>query len=411
MRIVGSGNRARWSALAAALLLALAAVFAMPATTALACSPKISITKSADQTVLAGNVVTFTIVVKNTGDAAANVVTVYDTLDSNLSNAQYSLNGTTWSAWTGSLNLGTIAAGGSKTLKIKATVSPSDTCGSSLTNTAKVNWSGHSSYLTSTQTSTTVNCQSNVSIVKTADKAVLAGDTANFSITVSNAGPSDAHNVTVTDTLDSNLSNAQYSTDNGTTWSAWTGSLNLGTIAAGGSVTLKIKATVSDSNSSICNTSLENTASVVWGGHTDPVSYGPTSTVINCQPPSPPTAVKLSDWKASAGNGSVRLNWTTTFEQGTASFGIYRGTSSDRAAAKPIGGVVARNITLGASYSFTDGPLAAGTYYYWLKEVQTDGSQVWVTSLPARAQVEVGSSRTDPVPSAKNYVYIPFSRR
>ena len=250
-----------------------------------------------------------------------------------------------------------------------------------------------------------------VSIVKTADEAVLAGDTVTFSITVSNAGPSDAHDVTVTDTLDSNLSNAQYSTDNGTTWSAWTGSLNLGTIAAGGSVTLKITATVSDSNSSICNTSLENTASVVWGGHTDPVSYGPTSTVINCQPPSPPTAVKLSDWKASAGNGSVRLNWTTTFEQGTASFGIYRGTSSDRAAAKPIGGVVARNITLGASYSFTDGPLAAGTYYYWLKEVQTDGSQVWVTSLPARAQVEVGSSRTDPVPSAKNYVYIPFSRR
>ncbi len=73
---------------------------------------------------------------------------------------------------------------------------------------------------------------------------VTAGTDLNYTLTVTNDGPSEAPNVTLTDDLPSGLSNAQYCTGSGCTPNtAWTGSLDLGTVASGSSVVVRIRAT------------------------------------------------------------------------------------------------------------------------------------------------------------------------
>ncbi|MEX0709901.1 MAG: hypothetical protein WD116_01710, partial [Chloroflexota bacterium] len=91
---------------------------------------------------------------------------------------------------------------------------------------------------------------------------VLAGQTLTYTITVTNLGPSDAHGVTLTDVLDPFLGGATYCLDVGAGCgpsSPWTGSVNLGTIAAGSSVVVVISATVAPGTPD--GTVIANTAS------------------------------------------------------------------------------------------------------------------------------------------------------
>ena len=76
---------------------------------------------------------------------------------------------------------------------------------------------------------------------------VLAGMTLTYTITITNLGPSDALSVTLSDALDAALTGATYCIDLGSGCgpsSVWTGSVNVGTIAAGASVDVVISATV-----------------------------------------------------------------------------------------------------------------------------------------------------------------------
>jgi uncharacterized repeat protein (TIGR01451 family) len=91
---------------------------------------------------------------------------------------------------------------------------------------------------------------------------VAAGGTLTFTITVTNAGPSDALNVTLTDLLDAALTSATYCVDSGSGCvpsGPWTGSANLGTIPAGASVVVVISATVNPATPA--GTSIANSAS------------------------------------------------------------------------------------------------------------------------------------------------------
>lgn len=94
--------------------------------------------------------------------------------------------------------------------------------------------------------STTVNPQLDLSITKTdsADPATN-GSTLTYTITVTNAGPSAATNVRVTDVLPSQLTFVSASASQGTVSNA-AGTLtgSLGTIASGASVTMTINSTV-----------------------------------------------------------------------------------------------------------------------------------------------------------------------
>lgn len=84
-----------------------------------------------------------------------------------------------------------------------------------------------------------------LSVTKTAGAAAIPGRELTYTITVANAGPSASENVILTDIIPSDLVNARYSTDGGNTFNPWTGSLNLGTIAAGTSRRILIRGTIS----------------------------------------------------------------------------------------------------------------------------------------------------------------------
>jgi uncharacterized repeat protein (TIGR01451 family) len=177
--------------------------------------PQISITKTADQgTVSAGDTIGFTITVTNSGAGTASGVTVTDTLpsDPGLSwtiDAANSDAGCSIAAGTLTCTFGSLAPGASKHVHI---TSPTTTasCGT-VDNTASVTTSNDGS--DSDDASITVECP-NVTVVKTADQGTIdAGDTAAFTIVVTNEGPGTARDVTLTDTLPAGIAWSEDSLD------------------------------------------------------------------------------------------------------------------------------------------------------------------------------------------------------
>jgi uncharacterized repeat protein (TIGR01451 family) len=87
-----------------------------------------------------------------------------------------------------------------------------------------------------------------LSITKTdSPDPVVAGNDLTYTITVSNAGPSDAQNVQVTDVLPSELTGAKFCVTAGcdpATGASWTSPYSIGTLAANNSVVIKIIAKV-----------------------------------------------------------------------------------------------------------------------------------------------------------------------
>ncbi len=79
-----------------------------------------------------------------------------------------------------------------------------------------------------------------------------------FTIVVSNAGPADAHNVVITDSLANILKKPMFSLDDGFAFQPWPGSVNLGTIPAGTSRVVLIKGCIRQT----CSCKIINTAQV-----------------------------------------------------------------------------------------------------------------------------------------------------
>ncbi len=169
--------------------------------------PTIHITKTPDDaTVTAGDPIGFTITASNSGAGAASGVTVTDTLPSDPGlnwsiDAAGSDSGCSITSGVLTCNFGSLATGASKHVHVTSPTTAA-TCGS-VDNTANVTTTNDGS--DSASASITVNCP-NVTVLKTADKGTIdAGDTAAFTIVVTNEGPGTAHGVTLTDTLPSGI--------------------------------------------------------------------------------------------------------------------------------------------------------------------------------------------------------------
>jgi uncharacterized repeat protein (TIGR01451 family) len=210
-----------------------------------------------------GQMLTYTMIVSNTGPADAENVLLTDDIPADILNPQFSTdNGVTFQPWTGSLNLGTVEAGGVRVVMIRGTVNP--TAAGVISNTATVtsptpdpNPDNNTSTI---DTPVLTGEQADVSIIKTANPNPAApGEMITFTLTVSNAGPSDAENVIVNDNISLGITGPVFSTDGGETFNPWPGFLNVGTLAAGESRTVIINGTVSESASGCIN----NTAVVV----------------------------------------------------------------------------------------------------------------------------------------------------
>ena len=199
--------------------------------------------------VVAGEEVIYQVLVSNHGPSTAvNVVLTDNYQTKDLTVVAYSLDNITWIPYTkgANINLGDMTSGSSILVYFKAMVNAS-TRGivhnvvNITTDTDDVRG------IFSAEEHVNVMANSTLKVDKTAEiKELNPGDTIHYIITVTAGGSSDSLNIVLKDILDSNLldvNSATYAVD-GVNKGVWTGSLSLGKIATGNSVTVDIWAKV-----------------------------------------------------------------------------------------------------------------------------------------------------------------------
>jgi uncharacterized repeat protein (TIGR01451 family) len=194
----------------------------------------------------------YTIVVTNLGPSDALDVVVSDALPAGLSDASWTLDGVDQGAWTGTANLGTLAAGDTAVIEIYADVA---SWVLSLANSAEVTSSTADPDTGDNEDACTnqVETEADLEISKQCHQVTAGVDNQLvYTIVVENLGPSDALDVVVSDALPAGLSDASWTLD-GVDQGAWTGSANLGTLAAGDTVTIEIYADVASWVLSLAN--------------------------------------------------------------------------------------------------------------------------------------------------------------
>ncbi|HOE05120.1 MAG TPA: hypothetical protein PLZ52_07890, partial [Bacteroidales bacterium] len=228
-------------------------------------SADLGLTKQAlTSPVVIGGQIVYQIVVTNYGPSVANNVIITDAIDpAVISGAEYSVDGgATWlSPWTGSLNVGNLNPAASVTLRVRGTVvdaSPAPNV-DPIPNTASVVSSTDDPDLGNNDETiyTPLNTDADVSILKSGPASVTAGEEIIYTITVTNnSNTFTATNVHIHDVVNpAIIAGAQYSTDGGTTWNAWSNEYVIGDMLPFASFTLSIKGTVlSNITGSITNT-------------------------------------------------------------------------------------------------------------------------------------------------------------
>jgi len=84
-----------------------------------------------------------------------------------------------------------------------------------------------------------------------------------------------------------------------------------------------------------------------------------------------PLPVSITNYTATATNGKISVNWTTTFEQNNDHFTIER--SSDGVNFTKLGEVKSENPPAGKSYTFEDQSPLTGSNFYRLSQTDIDG--------------------------------------
>lgn len=235
--------------------------------------------------VSAGATVDYTLTVTNSGPSDAADVVISDQTDGQFTITSVSLAGGvagTCSLATRSCTLDDpLAAGADVTMNVSATVDGD--AAATIENRGSVTSSttdpvpGDNTDLEET----TVTPVADISVVKTTvDAPVVAGELVTYSIVVSNAGPSAAANVTLTDTLPTELSLVSASTTQGSCPGTGPVTCSFGSIGAGGSVTVTVVADVADTAT---GAALANTATVASPTDTTPGNNQSTAndTVVN----------------------------------------------------------------------------------------------------------------------------------
>ncbi len=241
---------------------------------------EVSITKTDEQTsAVPGTSIVYTITASNAGPSDAPSVTIADTFPASLTGISWTCvgadSGVCTASGTGDINdTANLPAGGSVTYTVNATIAAS--AAGTLTNTATATLADSvtdpdTSNNSATDT-TTLAPEADVSITKTdGQTSAVPGTSIVYTITASNAGPSDAPSVTIADTFPASLTGVSWTCAGaGGAACAVSGSGDIDDTAnlpAGGSVTYTVNATIDASAAG----ELSNTATAtVGGGLTDP---------------------------------------------------------------------------------------------------------------------------------------------
>ena len=224
----------------------------------------LSIIKTAESTTGAyGQIITFDLTVQNAGPDTAENVIITDTIPPELGDVTYTLDGSTWQPWTGSLNLGNITPSAQIVIQIKGTVETTEV--EMITNTATV--TSDTPDDDPTNNSSTIdfplNDPADLSVTKTANPTTATiGTPLQYTVVVTNNGPETAVYTILTEDLPTELLTPEISLDNGSTWQPYTPEISLGDILNGQSQTVEIRGVVDANIDNDLVTSLVNTATV-----------------------------------------------------------------------------------------------------------------------------------------------------
>jgi uncharacterized repeat protein (TIGR01451 family) len=224
----------------------------------------LSVTKTDGQTNAApGEVITYTIVVSNAGPEAAVDAVVTDTVPAALLGATWTCTASAGSACTasGAGNINDtvdLLVGGTATYLLTGTVDPaaSGTLVNTVTVALPLGGTDPNPGNNSATDTDTVQPESDVSITKTdaPDPAVPAGPLV-YTLTITNAGPSNATGVTVVDTLPAGVTFVSSTPGSPTCVVAGqTLTCNLGSLAGSATTTVTINTTVNAANGILVNT-------------------------------------------------------------------------------------------------------------------------------------------------------------
>ncbi|MDO8468365.1 MAG: hypothetical protein Q7S29_01245 [Candidatus Peribacter sp.] len=289
------------------------------------CRPQgadLSVSKTGPTTVVAGTIVSYTVTATNAGPATATNVVIADVIPSGLtfnagqSTAGCVLNGNGTSVLCNNFSL---TAGQSRTFTIVFNVPSTQACGGNavIQNVATVSSSSqdpNTANNTSQTVTTGVSCptpQADLSIQKSGPSSVLRGDAVTYTITATNAGPSTATNVVVTDVIPSGLTfNAAGSSAscilNGAGTSVLCNNFNLN---AGESRTFSLVFTASSSMS--CGATIRNTADVS-SSSVDPVSANNHSNEVSTSVTCPQADVMIVKSGPQSVNRGGNILYTVT---------------------------------------------------------------------------------------------------
>jgi uncharacterized repeat protein (TIGR01451 family) len=170
----------------------------------------LSVTKSGPSTVVAGTTVTYTITVANAGPSPASSVSLSDAIPGGTVFRSFTqTSGSAFSCTLPAVNAGgtilctaaSLAATASATFTLLVDVSPRAV--GPVVNTATVTTSTteSSSANNSATTTAALSSQADISVTKNGPATAAGGTNVTYTITVANAGPSDAANFTLTDNL------------------------------------------------------------------------------------------------------------------------------------------------------------------------------------------------------------------
>ena len=208
----------------------------------------LDISKVANSTVIvAGENVGYTVVINNYGPSVASDVVLKDIYNAKeLLGLQYSLNGNDWFNYNEAINLGNIDAGANVTVYFRAKVNGS--VRGDVLNTVNITTSVDDARGNFSDNETVnVIADTTLVVIKDAEiKELNPGDTVHFIVTVIAGGSSDSLNVNLEDILDAKLldvTGATYAVD-GVNKGMWTGSIDLGNMLTGTTVTVDIWAKV-----------------------------------------------------------------------------------------------------------------------------------------------------------------------
>ncbi len=246
--------------------------------------------------VIAGNNITYTVVVTNNGPGAASTVAFTEALPTNTSfvsvAATSGTTGWTCSGTSISCTIPTFAAGASTTFTVVVKVGAATPSGTVITDTANVSAAttdpNPSNNVATTTTIVATAGQADLALTKTGTpNPVLAGNNLTYTITVTNNGPAAAANVSMKDTLPANTSFVSISTPAGWTCPAPSGGFETCTnpsVAANTTATFTMVLKVTAGTAP--GTAITNSATVSSSSTTDPTNANNTaSTASNVASP------------------------------------------------------------------------------------------------------------------------------